>query len=83
MSRVLGIVAVYVLMFLAWISVGLFMLFAPVRFGNLVHDSFGLYPEVRRNDWGRKLILRLVGIGLLGFAAHFALRVVALFGSDG
>jgi hypothetical protein len=83
MSRVLGIVAVYVLMFLAWITVGLFMLIAPVRFGNLVHDSFGLYPEVRRDHWGRKLILRLVGIGLLGFAVHFAFRVAALFGRDG
>jgi len=83
MSRVLGIVAIYAIMFLAWIAVGLFMLVAPVRFGNLVHDSFGLYPEVHRNDWGRKLILRLVGIGLLGFASHFAFRVAALFGSDG
>ena len=75
MSRVLGIVAIYVLMFFAWTAAGLFMLFAPERFGNLVHDSFGLYPEVRRKDWGRKLILRLIGIGLLGFAGHFAIQV--------
>ena len=78
MSRVLGIVAVYVLMFLAWVAAGLFMLLAPGQFGNLVHESFGLYPQVRRNDWGKKLILRLVGIGLLGFAAHFALRIAFL-----
>ena len=83
MSRVIGIVAVYAVMFLAWIGVGLFMLLSPMRFGNLVHDSFGLYPEVHRNHWGRKLILRIIGIGLLGFAAHFALRVAALFGQDG
>jgi hypothetical protein len=80
MSRVLGIVAIYAVMFLAWTAVGLFMLFAPARFGNLIHASYGLYPEVRRNDWGKKLLLRLAGIGLLGFAVHFALRVAALFG---
>jgi hypothetical protein len=83
MSRVIGIVAIYAVMFLAWTGVGLFMLVAPARFGNLVHDSYGLYPEVRPKDWGRKLILRLAGIGLLGFAGHFALRVAALFGNGG
>jgi hypothetical protein len=82
-SRVIGIVAIYAVMFLAWTAVGLFMLFAPARFGNLVHDSYGLYPEIRPEDWGRKLILRLAGIGLLGFAVHFALRVAALFGNGG
>lgn len=80
MSRLLGIVAIYAVMFLAWTAVGLFMLLAPGRFGSLVHDSYGLYPEVRRNDWGKKLVLRLIGIGLLGFAAHFAFRAAALFG---
>ena len=83
MTRLLGIAAVYIAMFLAWVFVGLFMLLAPERFGNLIHESFGLYPEVHRNDWGRKLILRLIGIGLLGFAAHFASRVAALFGEGG
>jgi hypothetical protein len=83
MSRVLGIVGIYLAMFLAWIAAGLFMLLAPERFGNLVHDSFGLYPEVRRKDWGRKLILRIIGIGLLGFAAHLALRVATLIRQGG
>jgi hypothetical protein len=80
MSRVLGIVAVYALMFIAWTVTGLFMLFAPERCGNLIHDSFGLYPEVRRADWGKKLILRTAGICLLDFATHFALRIAALSG---
>jgi len=83
MSRVLGIVAVYLAMFLAWIAAGLFMLLAPARFGNLVHDSFGLYPEVRRQDWGKKLFLRLLGAGLLAFAVHFALRAAALIARGG
>ena len=83
MSRLLGIVGIYVLMFFAWTAAGLFMLLAPVRFGNLVHDSFGLYPQVRGGDWGKKLILRLLGLGLLGFAANFALRVASLFSHGG
>ena len=83
MTRLLGIAAVYILMFLAWISVGVSMLVAPERFGNLIHDSYGLYPQVHRNDWGKKLILRLIGTGLIGFAVHFALRVAALFGQGG
>jgi hypothetical protein len=78
MGRVLGIVAVYAAMFFAWTAAGLFMLLAPARFGNLVHDSFGLYPEVHPSDWGKKLIIRVLGAGLLGFAVHFALRVAAL-----
>jgi hypothetical protein len=56
------------------------MLFAPERCGNLIHDSFGLYPEVRRADWVKKFILRIIGAGLLGFAAHFAARIAALSG---
>ena len=78
MSRLLGVVAVYALMFLAWTSVGLFLLFAPERFGNLVHDGFGFFPEVHSGDWGKKLILRIVGVGLLAFAVRFALGVAAL-----
>ena len=80
MSRVLGIVVIYASMFLAWTAAGLFMLFAPERCGNLIHDSFGLYPEVRRADWVKKFILRIIGAGLLGFAAHFAARIAALSG---
>jgi hypothetical protein len=83
MTRVVGIVAVCGAMFLGWIGVGLFMLLAPARFGNLIHDSFGLYPEVRGNDWGRKLILRILGVGLLGFAAYFAFRIAAAISHGG
>jgi hypothetical protein len=79
MSRLLGIVALYVLMFLAWTGAGLFLLLTPTRAGNLIHDSFGLFPQVRRNDRGRKIVLQVVGLGLLGFAAHFAFNIAALF----
>ena len=76
MSRLLGIVFIYAAMILAWTGVGLFMLIAPVRFGNLVHDSLQLFPAVNSGDWGKKLILRLLGIGLLAFAVRLIDRIV-------
>jgi hypothetical protein len=81
MSRLLGIVLVYALMFLGWTGVGLFMIVAPSRFGNLVNESFGLFPHVRDGDWGKKLILRIAGIGLLCFAMRFAIGISALLKS--
>ena len=63
-------------MILAWTGAGLFMLVAPVRFGNLVHDNLQLFPEVNPGDWGKKLILRLLGIGLLAFAVRLIVRIV-------
>jgi hypothetical protein len=74
-TRLLGPVLIYVVMFLGWTGVGLFMLLAPGRFGNLLHHNVGVFPEVRRADWGKKLFVRLVGAGLLAFAVHFALGV--------
>jgi hypothetical protein len=77
-SRVLGIGLIYLVMFLAWCGVGLFMLLAPARFGNLVHDSLYLFPEVGKSDWGKKLVVRLAGVGLCAFAIRFALGVAEL-----
>ncbi len=75
MSRLLGIVLIYAAMMAAWTGVGLFMLLAPARFGNLVHDNLNLFPEVQRRDWGKKLFVRLVGLGLLAFATRLAIRI--------
>jgi hypothetical protein len=71
MSRLLGIAFLYLAMMLGWIGVGLFMLVAPARFGNLIHDSLMLFPEVRPGDRGKKLSVRLIGVGLLTFAVRF------------
>ena len=79
MIRALGAVLVYLLMLAAWVGVGLFIVIAPRRFGNLVNESFGLFPEVRAGDWGKKLFLRLVGLGLLAFAARFVWGIRRLF----
>lgn len=78
MTRLLGPLLIYAVMFLAWTGVGLFMLLAPGRFGNLLHDSVGVFPEVQRADWGKKLLVRVVGVGLLAFAVHFAMGVADL-----
>jgi hypothetical protein len=74
MGRVLGVVLIYAAMLAAWSGVGLFMLIAPARFGNLVHDNLYLFPEVTPRDWGKKLVLRMLGTGLLAFAIRLVLR---------
>jgi hypothetical protein len=75
MSRLLGVVFIYGAMILAWTGVGLFMLVAPARFGNLIHDNLQLFPEVNSGDWGKKLFLRLLGICLLAFATRIIVRI--------
>jgi hypothetical protein len=77
MSRLLGVVFIYAAMLAAWTTAGLFMLLAPARFGNLVHDNLYLFPEVHPGDWGKRLVVRLAGIGLLAFAFRFAFRIAA------
>ena len=79
MTRLLGPFLIYILMFIGWSGAGLFMLLAPARFGNFIHHNVGAFPLVQSSDWGKKLFLRLVGAGLLAFAARFALRVADLF----
>ena len=75
MARLVGLAWFFLLMFFGWIGAGLFMLFAPVRFGNLIHESFGLLPRMTPSDSGKKLAIRIVGLALLGFAARFAFGV--------
>jgi hypothetical protein len=75
MSRLLGVVGIYSLMFLGWTGVGIFMVIAPASFGNAIHESFGLFPSVGPRNSGKKLLVRIAGIALLGFAARFALGV--------
>ena len=76
MSRLLGVALIYIIMTLAWSGIGLFMLIAPARFGNLVHDSLYLFPQVKPGDWGKKLVVRILGIGLMAFAIRLIVRVV-------
>ena len=78
MTRLLGPFLIYVVMFLGWTGVGLFMLLAPGRFGNLLHHNIGVFPEVQKSDWGKKLFMRAVGAGFLAFAVHFARGVADL-----
>ena len=78
MTRLLGPFLIYAVMFLGWTGVGLFMLLAPGRFGNMLHDNVGVFPEVQKADWGKRLLLRLIGCALLAFAVHFALGVADL-----
>jgi hypothetical protein len=67
-------------MLLGSTAVGIFMLIAPARFGNAIHESFGLFPAVGPRDTGKQLLVRIGGMALLGFAARFALGVSRLLG---
>jgi hypothetical protein len=75
MSRFIGIVIIYAVMVIGCGGVGLFMLIAPARIGNLISDSFQIFPQVRPRDWGKKLLLRVLGMALLAFAVRFILRI--------
>jgi hypothetical protein len=75
-SRLLGIALLYLIMLLAWTGVGIFFLVAPGRVGNLLHENLNLFPPVGRGDWGKKLFLRLIGLGLLAFAIRIVLRLL-------
>lgn len=78
MTRLLGPLLIYIVMFLGWTGVGMFLLLAPGRFGNFLHHNVGVFPEVHNGDWGKKLFVRLVGAGFLAFAVHFAFGVAEL-----
>jgi hypothetical protein len=54
------------------------VLLAPVRFGNLAHESLGILPEIKDRDWRKKMAIRVAGIGLISFAAHYAFSVAAV-----
>lgn len=75
MARFVGLAWFFLIMFFGWIGVGLFMLLAPVRFGNLIHESFGLLPRMTPSDRGKNLAIRIVGLALLCFAVRFAYGV--------
>jgi hypothetical protein len=77
-TRLLGPLLIYIVMFLGWTGVGLCMLVAPGRFGNLLHHNVGVFPEIQKADWGKKLFVRMVGTGFLAFAVRFALGVADL-----
>jgi hypothetical protein len=79
MTRLLAVVGMYGLMLLGWTAVGIFMLIAPARFGNAIHESFGLFPVVGPRDTGKTLLVRVAGVALLGFAARFTFGVSRLF----
>ena len=71
----------YALMLGAWLWSGLLMTLAPRRCGNFVHETFFIFPAVGPRDWGKKLFLRLFGLGLLWFAARMAPRMLDLYRS--
>jgi hypothetical protein len=78
MIRLLAIVSFHSAILSVWTGAGLFMLLAPACSGNFVHHNFNLFPEVNPCDWGKQLVVRVLGIGLLAFAVRFAIPAAHL-----
>jgi hypothetical protein len=77
--RILAGILLYVVLPVAWLSLGAFMLLAPVRFAYFIHENFVLLPRIGPRDHGWKLLIRVMGAGLLAFAVRFVWKAVELF----
>ena len=76
-SRLLVFGILYLAMFLGWVGVGLFMLLAPTRFINFVHDNVGGLAESRPRV-ATAVLVRVIGAGFIAFAIRFAFRAADL-----
>jgi hypothetical protein len=77
-SRLLFLGCIYAAMFLGWLGVGFFMLFAPGRCIDFVRDNIAVMTD-RPPQRAVKLLVRGIGIFLVVFAIRFALRTAGLF----
>jgi hypothetical protein len=77
--RILAGVLLYLVLPIIWLSLGAYMLLAPVRFAHFIHENFVLLPQISQRDSGWKLLIRVAGAGLLAFAVHFVWKAVVLF----
>ena len=77
--RILAGILLYVVLPVAWLSLGAFMLLAPVRFAYFIHENFVLLPQIGQRDAGWKLVIRLGGAALFAFAVRFVWKAVELF----
>ena len=80
MSRLFAPIFVLGIQVLGSLLLGCFLLLTPVRAGNLLHDAFLVFPQVRRDDRLKKLCLRLLGAGLIVLAVKAALRFLGTGG---
>ena len=63
----------YCLMLLGWTVIGIIMLIAAARFGNAIHESFGLLPGVGPKDTRKESLVRSAGLALLGLRCTLSL----------
>ncbi|MGA2184780.1 MAG: hypothetical protein ABSH47_17305 [Bryobacteraceae bacterium] len=77
--RILAGILLYLVLPVIWVSLGTFMVLAPVRFARFIHENFVLLPQIGPRDTGWKLLIRVIGAGLLAFAVRFVWKAAQLF----
>lgn len=76
--RILAGILLYLILPIAWLSLGTFMVLAPVRFAHFIHENFVLLPQIGQRDAGWKFLIRVMGAGLLAFAVRFVWKTALL-----
>ena len=74
--RVLAGVVLYLVLPAIWVSLGVWMLVAPVRFVGFIDENVAQLPEARRR-LAVQLAIRVLGAGLIAFAVHFVANALA------
>lgn len=78
--RILAGILLYLILPAIWLSLGAFMLAAPVRFAHFVHENFVLLPLIGPRDRGWKILIRIGGAGFLAFAVRFIWKMIHAWG---
>jgi hypothetical protein len=76
--RILAGILLYLVLPIIWLSLGTFMLLAPVRFAYFIHENFFLLPQIGQRDTGWKLLIRVAGAALFAFAVRFVWKALQL-----
>lgn len=71
MTRVFAELLLYGSFVCATFGAGCWMLLAPAHASNTLRDAFVIFPASGPQDADKRLLVRLVGVALLGYAGWF------------
>jgi hypothetical protein len=69
-------VFIYIAICTVPLGVGLNLLLAPIRTGNLLHDAFAIFPALSSQEAAKRRLYRLLGLILI---AGWAVGVSAIY----
>ena len=67
----LQLLLIYAIICAVPLSLGMYLLIAPLRAGNFLNDAFAIFPRVEPQDWLKKLFYRVLGTGLALVSAFY------------